>query len=407
MLHAIVLTSDGAHPLSRLAWAPAHRDPTTRTSALTRRRSQLAPSPAVVGDLDLFLAGPLFFDIVFTGLAAEPKPGTEVWADGMGSLPGGIANLAVAAARLGLNTGLAAGFGDDAYGQWAWSLLEDQEHIDLSRSRTFPGWHSAVTVSLATQDDRSMITHGHPIPVSQLELIGTPPRSRALVIDLIPPDDEEPWWIQASTSETKVFADVGWDPSETWDTAKLADLDRCHAFLPNHVEAMAYTRTNTPEAALGVLAGLVPLAIVTKGADGAIAIDSTTGESASVPALHVDAIDPTGAGDVFAAGIVVGTLDGWPLEQRLLFSALCSSLSVQHFGGSLASPGWGEIAGWWETTKRTSRRNAAQAEIARRYGFLDDIVSQVSHDAVHRAEATFRHLPPQHHRPQLPSKGNA
>jgi hypothetical protein len=34
-------------------------------------------------ELDLFLSGPLFFDIVFTGLAA--------------------------------------GFGDDAYGAWAWS----------------------------------------------------------------------------------------------------------------------------------------------------------------------------------------------------------------------------------------------------------------------------------------------
>lgn len=339
-------------------------------------------------ELDLFLAGPLFFDIVFTGLPSDPKPGTEVWAEGMGSLPGGIANLAVAAARLGLRTGLAAGFGDDAYGQWAWSILEGQEHIDLSRSRTFPGWHSAVTVSLATQGDRSMITHGHPIPVSQLELIGTPPQSRALVTDLVSPGEEEPWWIQSGSSNTKVFADVGWDPSEKWDTADLADLELCHAFLPNHVEAMAYTRTDTPAAALGVLADLVPLAIVTKGTGGAIATDSTTGETASIPALLVDSIDPTGAGDVFAAGIVVGTLEQWPLEQRLLFSALCSALAVQHFGGSLASPGWGDIADWWESAKRNSRRNASTAQIAQRYGFLEDLVRQASRDAVRRAEAT-------------------
>ena len=39
--------------------------------------------------LDLFLAGSIFFDIVFTGLPTDPSPGTEVWAKGMGSLPVG------------------------------------------------------------------------------------------------------------------------------------------------------------------------------------------------------------------------------------------------------------------------------------------------------------------------------
>nr|WP_167150318.1 carbohydrate kinase family protein [Lysinibacter cavernae] len=339
-------------------------------------------------ELDLFLAGSLFFDIVFTGLPSEPRPGTEIWAEGMGSLPGGIANLAVAAARLGLRTGLAAGFGDDAYGQWTWSLLQQQEHIDLSRSRTFKDWHSAVTVSLATQGDRSMITHGHPIPIPQAEMIGTPPVSRALMAELVSPDAET-WWMPSARQGSKVFADVGWDPTEKWDTAVLDDLASCHAFLPNHVEAMAYTRTDSPERALAALADRVPLAIVTKGVDGAIAVDSSTGETASVPSLRVKSVDPTGAGDVFAAGIVVGSLAGWPLEQRLLFSALCSALAVQHFGGSLASPGWGDIADWWESIRNAAPHDTHAAEVAKRYGFLDDIVSNVSRDAVRRAEATF------------------
>jgi sugar/nucleoside kinase (ribokinase family) len=339
--------------------------------------------------LDLFLTGPLFFDIVFTGLRTDPRPGTEVWADGMGSLPGGIANLAVAATRLGLKTGLAAGFGDDAYGAWAWSLLERQERIDLSRSRTFPGWHSAVTVSIARHEDRSMITHGHPIPISQGELIGTPPPSRAVVAELVSPGGEEPWWVQNEASQALVFAAVGWDPTEKWDSAALDDLRLCHAFLPNHVEAMAYTRTGSADEALRGLCDLVPLAIVTKGADGAIAIDSTTGESASVPSLKVNAVDPTGAGDVFAAAMVVGTLDQWPLEQRLLFASLCSALAVQHFGGSLASPGWGDISDWWKTTKKQANRSAECSDVARRYGFLDELIAQKSRETVRRAEATF------------------
>ena len=47
-------------------------------------------------EFDVFLTGTVFFEIVFIGLEAAPKTGTEVWASGMGSGPGGVANLAVA-----------------------------------------------------------------------------------------------------------------------------------------------------------------------------------------------------------------------------------------------------------------------------------------------------------------------
>ena len=71
-------------------------------------------------DIDVFMSGTVFLDIVFTGLPTLPAAGTEVWAGGMASCPGGIANLAIAAARLGLRTSLAAGFGDDVYADFCW-----------------------------------------------------------------------------------------------------------------------------------------------------------------------------------------------------------------------------------------------------------------------------------------------
>src|SRR5690625_5387012 len=84
--------------------------------------------------LDVLWSGTVFFDIVFTGIERLPRPGEELWSKGMGSSPGGIANLATAAARLGLRTGLVAGFGDDAYADWMWHTMESEEGIDLSRS---------------------------------------------------------------------------------------------------------------------------------------------------------------------------------------------------------------------------------------------------------------------------------
>ena len=82
-----------------------------------------------------------------------------------------------------------------------------------------------------------------------------------------------------------------------------------------------------------------------------------------MPALRVPALDPTGAGDVFGAGIVLGTLSGWPLADRVAFATLCSSLAVQQFGGSLAAPGWGDIADWWHTVRDNDQRGSYHSSL--------------------------------------------
>jgi len=353
------------------------------------------PAAGQVGaDFDVFLHGTVFLDIIFTGLPTLPAGGTEVWAKGMGSCPGGIANLAVATSRLGLSTSLGAAFGDDAYGDFCWRTLEEQESVDLSRSRRFEGWHTPVTVSMATAGDRSMVTHGHDAPVSANTLIGTPPTARAVIVDLY---EAEPigsagassWADHSAAAGALVFADVGWDPTGHWSPTLLTQLAACHAFMPNAHEAMAYTRTCNAKDALFALADLVPLAVVTNGAEGSLAVDSSTGEEAYVPALNVEALDPTGAGDVFGAAIVLGTLSGWPLADRLAFASACAALAVQQFGGSLAAPGWGDIADWWSLAKATGRRDAYRESVVRRYAFLDDVIPSAPLGAVRRAQATI------------------
>ncbi len=202
--------------------------------------------------------------------------------------------------------------------------------------------------------------------------------------------DTGTWADLAHKDGALIFADVGWDPSETWSPTLLDQLAVCHAFMPNAVEAMAYTGTETPREALYEIADRVPLAVVTDGANGAMAIDSTTGEEAYVPALRVTALDPTGAGDVFGAGMVLGTLSGWPLADRLAFAGVCSALAVQQFGGSLAAPGWGDIADWWHDVRAAAGTSGAYiASLARRYAFLDKLVPTVPVGAVRRAAATM------------------
>ena len=337
--------------------------------------------------LDVITSGMVFFDIIFTGLPRLPRPGEELWSAGMGSCPGGIANLATASARLGMRTSLVTGFGDDAYGSWMRTTLAGQEHIDLSASQVFPDFHSALTVSLAFQGDRGMVSHGHTLPEPLISDMSQIPHSKAAVVDLT---GDISWLDELQRRQTMVFADVGFDETERWDPADLAGLDRCHAFTPNAGEAMSYTRTSSARDALYRIADLVPLAIVTDGAAGSHAIDQNTGEEAHCTALTVDAIDPTGAGDVFAASCLLGTLAGWPLEQRLRLATLSSSLAVQQFGGSLAAPGWGDLSDWWRNTKQlASEGDPAAIELRNNYGFMDDIVPRHAVEGVRRAQGTF------------------
>ncbi len=241
---------------------------------------------------DVYLTGTVFLDIVFTGLDSAPVRGTESWARGMGSSPGGVANMATALARLGLRTSLAAAFGDDHYGEYCWDALEQGEGIDLSPSRTIPGWHSPVTVSMAYEGERTMVSHGHePPPRSSPPTPRPPPPSRnALRARTCPrarpragrrrlphPRPQRPWIARAARNGTRIFGDVGWDDTGAWDLANLHDLRHCEAFLPNAAEAMRYTGTDTPRAAAHALAEHVPVVVVTLGAEGAYAVDRRTG----------------------------------------------------------------------------------------------------------------------------------
>jgi bifunctional ADP-heptose synthase (sugar kinase/adenylyltransferase) len=132
------------------------------------------------------------------------------------------------------------------------------------------------------------------------------------------------------------------------------------------------------------------VAVVTLGPQGALAVDSETGEEEWVPSLPVKALDPTGAGDCFDAAFIVGSLAGWPLGNRLRFANLCASLAVQEVGGSLAAPGWGDIADWWKRANARPERQMSQW--LRRFGFLADIIQDVPQEAPRRASATIAHL---------------
>lgn len=331
----------------------------------------------------VLLHGDVFLDVVFAGLAGPPVPGQETYATRLAWAPGGIANLAIALSRLGTTTALATVLSDDLPGQWCRAMLA-AEGVDLERT-VIGQQPSNVTVSLALENDRAMLTREFTAPVAVSGFEGV----QAVVTDLGGNRAAAGWWREAAAAGARVYADIGWDATGRWDPAVLEPLGLCRAFLPNETEAMAYTGTGSVAAAARELARLVPIAVVTRGAAGAVAARPEAGGDVEVleaapPPVPGPVVDATGAGDCFTAAFVYGDLAGWPLRQTLDFAVLAGALAVRQVSGSLGAPGWHDIAAWW------AQMRAGDDTQAHRYQFLDRVIPAGPHPEPRRAEESLR-----------------
>ncbi|KQS08112.1 hypothetical protein ASG04_13325 [Curtobacterium sp. Leaf183] len=309
-------------------------------------------------DADVLVAGMLFFDAVFADLHGAPVLGEEHWTRHFAWTPGGIANFAIAAARLGASTDACAAVGDDALSDLCRSSLA-AEGIGTDLLRTVPGWSVPVSACLGYDGDRAIVTGGTESPVALDDLLpARGGRVAALHVDATTAD-----WVGASGDRgLRVFADVGWDASGSWDPALLDAIDGAYAFTPNDREAMAYTRTDDPVRAARALAERVPLSVVTMGGDGVVAVDASTGDEVVAAPVRVRAVDATGAGDVFCAALAVASLTDLPLRERVDFAALVAAITVSRPGGASTAPRAGDLAPWLAA-------NPAAAD-PDRFGFL-------------------------------------
>ncbi|MFH2005681.1 MAG: PfkB family carbohydrate kinase [bacterium] len=73
------------------------------------------------------------------------------------------------------------------------------------------------------------------------------------------------------------------------------------------------------------------VAVITMGLDGSIGITEDTIVRQPIYA-DIRPLERGGAGYLFYAGIVHGTLEGWPLRKRLQFASAAAGLSCRHIG---------------------------------------------------------------------------
>jgi len=265
-------------------------------------------------NVDVACVGDPFLDLIFLGLPALPVPGEEQLAERLRIVPGGMANVAYALGRLGLEAVVCAPIGRDPAGRLLGELMADAGIAWLGR----PADITPVSVALPAHGERAFVTVSPPSTVD-LETLAQV-TARAVVVDL-PSAAVMP-------AHPQVYAVLG-DPEVRAMAGRLpSSLDGLRALILNEREARGLTGLTDVPGAAGHLATLGTTVVVTRGAGGATAIEPG-GRTVDVDAVAADVADSTGAGDLFAAAYVWADLAGRPLDERLHLATRYASLSLE------------------------------------------------------------------------------
>ncbi len=106
----------------------------------------------------------------------------------------------------------------------------------------------------------------------------------------------------------------------------------------NEDEAAAFAMREDPAEQAEILSVLCPVVAIKLGADGCYLQDDSG--VYTVPALKVEVVDTTAAGDLWAAGFLHGWLNGAPLQQCGEFGAITASEVIQVVGSQISEENW-------------------------------------------------------------------
>ena len=112
---------------------------------------------------------------------------------------------------------------------------------------------------------------------------------------------------------------------------QLIDNGRVDILFANEAEITSLTQEEDFDAAVASAAARLPLLVVTRSEQGALAVEG--GRRVEVAAELVDkVVDTTGAGDLFAAGFLTGLSRGRSNEESLRMGAIAAAEIISHYG---------------------------------------------------------------------------
>lgn len=300
---------------------------------------------------DLLVVGEINPDLILRGSDVVPAFGQAEKLVDEASLTIGSSSVIMAcgAARLGLRVAFAGLVGNDEFGRFMLAAMAARG-LDTSACVIDDRVATGMSVILSQPGDRAILTYPGAIPLLTVDQIDRSMLARArhlhvgsyFLLDALRPD--LPGLLaEARRNGLSTSLDPNWDPRDDWDVAAV--LPHCDIFLPNEEEVLRITSAAEFSAGLDALAAQVPTLAVKRGKAGGVARRGV--ETVAAPALPVQAVDTTGAGDSFDAGFLYGYLNGYSLQDALSLACACGSLSTRAAGGTTAQPTLSEAEAAW------------------------------------------------------------
>ena len=294
--------------------------------------------------LDLICIGIALVDSIIKGFDPNPVSASGYRAEsGSLNVGGEAVNEAIAAAKLGMKTGIMTSLGEDEAGDMIVTALK-RCGVDTSliiRSAQHP---TPVTTMFVREDGtrKSVTNSAHRYNFHPEQYVDRFTDAKALVFgSLFRAPFDDPEIIRTVLKAAKeagqtVFADTKLPNFRMLTLDDLADtLDLIDYITPNEDEAKYYSGKQTPEAMADVfLERGVRNVVIKLGGKGCF-FKNIQG-SLQLPPYEIRAVDATGAGDNFLAGFASEILRGKPLPEALAFANACGAICTTAVGAATA-----------------------------------------------------------------------
>jgi sugar/nucleoside kinase (ribokinase family) len=304
-------------------------------------------------DIDILVVGEINPDIVVSDPDPVPRFGeVERIVDAIRMTIGSSSAIfACGAARLGLRVAFVGVVGADPFGRFMLEALAARD-VDVAACLVDPTRPTGATVILTSGRERAMLTGMGTIGALDVDAVPETLLSRTRHVHAGGFYLQETsraglpgFFATARSRGITTSFDTNWDPSGQWDGGVADMLRAADVFFPNEAEATRIARIDDPETAGRALAATGaegradggPIVVVKRGAAGAIACRAGA-PIVRTPAMPVEPIDTTGAGDTFNAGFLRAWLAGASLTESLELAAACGALSTLGLGGVDAQP---------------------------------------------------------------------
>lgn len=309
--------------------------------------------------LDVMCIGMALVDSIIKGFDPTPVSASGYRAaSGSLNIGGEAVNAAMAAAKLGMNTGILCSLGADPAGDLIVGALE-RCGVATDRILRAEAHPTPVTTMFVREDGtrKSITNQAHRYNFRPEQYPDSFTDAKALLLgSLFRAPFDEPESVFALCSRAKAAGQLLFADTKLPNFRRLcledlrASLPLIDYLTPNEDEAGFFSGKRDPEAMADVFLSCGVRNVVIKlGAKGCFFKNAET--SLRLPAFAIPAVDATGAGDNFVAGLASELLRGASVPEALRFASACGAICTTAVGAGTALRSRAQVLQFLETDK--------------------------------------------------------